>query len=73
VINQFDDRPGEMPLGPPRVKKGCRQKDNQTENKKIQRDSSGDRGLPEATVRFEMLYGFHMGGPYHKRCNRIIE
>ncbi|MGD9225124.1 MAG: hypothetical protein PVF26_01410 [Desulfobacterales bacterium] len=66
VLYYFDDRSAEMLLGPPHVKKSRRQKNNQTENKKIQRYSSGDRGLPEPTVGFDMFNGFHMGFPQNK-------
>jgi hypothetical protein len=48
------------------VNKSCCYKNNQTENKKIEGNSSGDRGLPEPTVRFDMFYGFHLDFPYSK-------
>jgi hypothetical protein len=55
-----------MLLCPPNEKKSRCEKYNQTENKKIQCNSSGDRGLPESTVRFEMFDGFHLFIPQCK-------
>jgi hypothetical protein len=56
----------EMFAGAADVKHRRDKKYNQTENQKIKRNPSGNRRLPEPTVRFKMFYGFHMVFPYNQ-------
>jgi hypothetical protein len=52
-----------MFAGASHVKHGGDKENDQAEDQEIKRNPPGNRRLPEPTVRFNMLYGFHMEYP----------
>jgi hypothetical protein len=63
MVDQPAGRIDKMLAGCSHIKQGGDKENNQAEYQKIKGNPSGDRWLPEPTVRFNMLYRFHMDGP----------
>ncbi len=66
MVDQLTGRIDKMLAGTSHVKHRCDKENDQAENEEIKGDSSGNRRLPEATVRFNMLCGLHLGFPQYK-------
>jgi hypothetical protein len=59
-MNHFAGRSHKVLLGTDREEKCSRKENDQTEDQKIQCDSSGQRGLPEGAILSEVFSYFHI-------------